>query len=110
MARPCWCVHGVRRTEWVLEEEDDPRDIFGFQVREGEPIFVNAFAREPLRSARVDSLHGLYLQENAGVQVVEQGQEEDYSLYEVITQRALRHFLSLWRRQTRRRACMLRGT
>ncbi len=54
-------------------------------------------------SGCVDYPHGLYRQENVVVQVDERGQEESYLLDEIITQRALRHFLSLWRRGTKRR-------
>ena len=105
MARPpCWYVHGVRRAMWVPDNEYNPRDIFGFKIREGMLIFVNAFSHGDLRAAHVDYPHGLHLQERTVVQVVEEdGEKEDYRLQDVITVRALRHFVSLWRRFIRLR-------
>ena len=99
----CWNILGHRRAAWAVRDEELSWDRFGFCVEERVWVVVDAFEGGEIKIAEVDHPHGLHLGPHAVVQLDFHGEEVDNLLHELCTTRAVRHWVSRWRRAVHRR-------
>ena len=79
-------------------------DCFGFSVHSDCGVVKNAFVMEPMRIAKVVYAPGEYFGPWSPVWLsVHQGRHEQVTLCELCTLRAVRHWISVWRRSCLRR-------
>ena len=118
----CWVLGGARRATWVEEAEHLPHshlwwDRFGFRLKRQDWVAVNALGSDPMRLAQVKSFDyfTLHLGPDAVVIVDLHPHQctacQQYSLTELCTMRAVRHWVSVWRfkmsRRWKRDACVV---
>ena len=101
----CWNILGHRRAAW--SDGLDSWDRFGFCVEERVWVAMDAFGAGEIKIARVDYPHGLHLGPHAVVQLDFDGEEVDRALHELCTTRAVRHWVSRWRRAVHRRRALV---
>ena len=82
-------------------------DRFGFRVEERVWVVMDAFEAGEINIAEVDHSHGLHLGPHAVVQLDFDGEEVDRALHELCTTRAVRHWVSRWRRAVHRRRALV---
>ena len=99
----CWNILGHRRAAWAVRDEDLSWDRFGFCVEERVWVVMHAFEAGERKIAEVDYPHGLHRGPHAVVQLTFDGKEVDKALHELCTTRAVRHWVSKWRRAVHRR-------
>jgi len=99
---PCWDLLGRPRTCWT--NGTDGWDLFGFKVKTGVYIFLNAFTGGSLIRVRVYRPHEHHKGPFTCVQYILPDEDYDGSAYlwEVCTVRAARHFAYKWLRVVRR--------
>jgi len=99
---PCWDLLGRPRTCWT--NGTDGWDLFGFKVKTGVYIFLNAFTGGSLIQAHVYRPHSHHKGPFTCVEYVLPDEDDDGSAYlwEVCTVRAARHFAYKWLRVVRR--------
>ena len=99
----CWNILGHRRAAWAVRDEELSWDRFGFCVEEDVWVVMDAFRAGEREIALVDYPHGLHLGPHAVVQLDFHGEKVDNLLHELCTTRAVRHWVSRWRRAVHRR-------
>ena len=99
----CWNILGHRRAAWAVSDEELSWDRFGFRVEEDVWVVMNAFWAGEIKIARVDYPHGLHRGPHAVVKLDFDGEEVDRELHGLCTTRAVRHWVSRWRRAVHRR-------
>ena len=99
----CWNILGHRRAAWAVRDEELSWDRFGFRVEEDVWVVMDSFRAGERKIARVDEPHGLHRGPHAVVQLTFDGKEVDRALHELCTTRAVRHWVSRWRRAVHRR-------
>jgi len=101
---PCWDLLGRPRTWWTRSQSRDGWDLFGFKVKTGVYIFLNAFTGGSLIQAHVYRPHSHHKGPFTCVEYVLPDEDYDASAYlwEVCTVRAAGHFAYKWLRVVRR--------
>ena len=103
----CWNILGHRRAAWAVGDTFLSWDRFGFRVEERVWVVMDAFEAGEIKIAEVDYPHGLHLGPHAVVQLDCDGKEVDRALHELCTTRAVRHWVSRWRRAVHRRRALV---
>ena len=99
----CWNILGHRRAAWVVADTFLSWDRFGFRVEERVWVVMDAFEAGEIKIAEVDYPHGLHRGPHAAVQLTFDAKGVDRALHELCTTRAVRHWVSKWRRAVHRR-------
>ena len=103
----CWNILGHRRAAWAVADTFLSWDRFGFRVEERVWVVMDAFEAGEIKIAEVDYPHGLHRGPHAVVQLSFDGKEVDRALHELCTTRAVRHWVSRWRRAVHRRRALV---
>jgi len=105
----CWNILGHTRAAWTVDAEALSWDRFGFSVREGVRVVMDAFQAGETKIATVEYRRCLHRGPHAVVQLEFDLGSDDRRLHEVCTTRAVRHWVRKWSRAVRRR-CAARVT
>ena len=106
----CWTLWGSRRDAWI-QPGHGPRDVFGFAVEEDTMVVLTSapWIKDPLHTGfvqQVDYPHGLRFQQYTHLHMI--NDEFDCRLENVVSVRAVLHFLHLWQRNAKKKKMLRR--